>query len=83
MILTIREDKTVTRHGVETPADTRLIKLTKDTIVIKVPGHKYWTALGAPFAYAPGEFEVYRIEEVYPDSTSYKVTRLASFPVRS
>lgn len=75
----------VERHGIVTPLGTKVVGKTKDTIVIKVPGHGYWSGRGMPQSYAAAEYEVYAIEaeEHTSRGTRYTVSPLAQFPVRS
>lgn len=60
---------------------SRVVKRTKEVVVLKVPGHKYWSSR-CQQGYAPAEFKVFRV--VLDDGTStIEVHEITSFDVRS
>jgi hypothetical protein len=79
----------VRRSGVHTPDGTKLVTInsteTGDTVVLKVPGHKYsYGSRNSLFgqAYAPAEFEVYFVPEL-KTATSGWAYPITSFNVKS
>tara|TARA_R110000787_G_scaffold8374_1_gene27931 strand:+ start:705 stop:1007 length:303 start_codon:yes stop_codon:yes gene_type:complete len=62
--------------------------LTDDTMVVKVPGGKHWTANHQPQASHPGEYQVWKIsncEVVRTQPRCYiklQGKRIATFPLR-
>ena len=48
-------------HGVEAPTAT-VLRMTRDYIVAKTPGSKYWSGIGLQ-GYAAPEVDVYRVKD--------------------
>lgn len=57
-------------------------KLEGDHLVIRVAGHKYWSAIGQPWSYAPAQFIVYQIENRVLGTPHVMVNEIVRFPVR-
>ena len=67
-------------HGIDGPAGD-VLAWTRDTIVVKVPGHNYWSGRGMQ-SYAQPTINVYRIDEWLDETTSraaLKVTALTGW----
>lgn len=85
-VLTIRilTDGRAQVVGIEQPSTTHVHALsTTGLLVLKVPGHKYWSRRGAQ-GYAGAELQVYRIQEVKESdefSTTVRAERLMEIPV--
>ncbi len=83
--ITIREDGRVTRHGLETPRQTKVVARGTNSdgeyvIVIKVPGHTYWRGIGIPRGYAGVEYEVLAVRGESRLGDSYhRVERIRTF----
>lgn len=75
--LRISPDGRVSRPGIETPFETKVIARNAGTITIKVPGHHYWSGRGMPASYAPMEYQVYKI--VGGDDSNLHVEGLIEF----
>ena len=54
-----KQRKVATLCGIEMPEAT-VVKRTANSIVLKVPGHKYWSGRGWQ-SYAKAEYQVYTI----------------------
>jgi len=84
VFLTVKSDGEVRRHGIETPTGTVLHHELRDYLIVKVPGHKYWSAL-ATQSYASAEFIVYKKEELTSENEferNFKCSTLLGFPIR-
>jgi len=84
MFINVYDNGRVNRPGTETPAATSVHKVNKDTLVLKVPGHTYWTGLYQKRGYAPAEYIIYDIKSStrYEFRTAYDVSERVRFPVR-
>ena len=76
-----------TLQGIDMPK-SKVITWPPGTIVIKVPGHKYWANLppGPTYRYSPGEYQVYKIEGEGKSYSHYKeliVSLIVTIPLRS
>lgn len=81
--LYVYDDKRVDRLGVEQPA-AEIQYRNREYIVLKVPGHQYWSAR-AEQSYAPAEFQIYRIIGITLDGMKRETIEcemLMEFPVR-
>lgn len=55
----------------------------KHVVVLKVPGHTYWSSVMDPSRYAPAEYQVYEVIEGNPHiDREFKAIKLIEFPVR-
>jgi len=71
-------------QGFDQP-DAKVVYFHNAVMVLKVPGHKYWTQLPPDsMSYAPAEFQVYMIESTQDVGLiqRHRATRLCQFPVR-
>jgi hypothetical protein len=81
--LYVYDDKRVDRLGVEQPA-AEIQYRNREYIVLKVPGHQYWSAR-AEQSYAAAEFQVYKIINVTVDKMKRETIEceyLFDFPIR-
>lgn len=78
-------DDEVFFHGVEEPTATLHYRAASGIIVVKIPGHNYWSSRGQQ-SYAGAVFRVLRIlEEEVADDTGVAymyVEKIVEFPVR-
>lgn len=84
----VAPDGSVARPGVETPKGTKVHHKDSrrdpfNTLVIKVPGHKYWSALRTQ-SYAAAEYIVYQVTDGHAegDIAVYDVAEVTRFPVK-
>lgn len=81
----IRPDGVVDRDGIVTPRDTALHYRQADIVVIKIPGHQYWSGRGRQ-SYAGASFVVYSVERdtlIHDDAgETFWARRIIEFPVR-
>jgi hypothetical protein len=49
-------------------------------VVLKVPGHTYWTGIGMPRAYAGATYQIFEVREVSEDGRGMVVDHLLTFP---
>ena len=76
----------VNRHAVDQP-EADLIAFENETLVIKVPGHRYQYGYSSTetVAYAPAEYQVFKATSVTTQHNGeilVSATRLLEFPVR-
>lgn len=75
---TVHGVEKASRVGIDGPdAEVHHRQPRGNIVVLKVPGHHYWSAIGTQ-SYAPAEFIVLKQDDDYPNW--YHV--IASFPVR-
>lgn len=81
--LRLRKDNgKVEREGVEQPP-AEIVAERGDIIVLKVPGHGYWTGRGLPQGYAGAEFQVWQFEDDHTTTVGGWANLLIEFPVRT
>lgn len=86
VFLTVKKDdeKSVRRHGIETPTGTIVHHETRDYLIVKVPGHNYWSGRGQQ-SYGTAEFIVYKKEEMTGENEferDFKCSTVIGFPIR-
>lgn len=66
--LVIGAEGDLRRVGIVTPPGSQVVAYGNGLLCVFLPGHRYWSGLGRPFAYAPAELVVYRLTN-QPTST--------------
>ena len=84
--LYVRTDSQLASVGGIDQPDAPIVKRTENILVLKVPGHKYWSQLppGPTHGYAPAEYQVYSITKTETAGLleTIEAERLVDYPVR-
>lgn len=51
-----------------------------EVVVLKVPGHSYWTGIGMPRSYAGATIQIFEVKERDADGRGMVVDHLLTFP---
>lgn len=80
----VAPDGSVDRSGIATPQGTKVAHASYSTLVLKVPGHQYWSRRGGPWSYAPAAFQVLKIVEAREEQSlvTFVCEEITSFDQR-